>query len=236
MMELKDRIRAARNARGLTQKQVAEHFGIARVSVTQWELGETSPERDRLGELARLFDVKLDWLLEEVGQGPAPAGPARIKTRPGQLRLTGGDAQLRIVPGADLVGDRDFPIYAAAQGGEGHLIVTTDPIQYVRRPTIVDGVKNAYGLLVTGESMVPLYEPGDFALVNPHLPPERDTNVILYDRDPFTGEAEAMIKRLVGTTDRTWKLKQFNPEKVFAEHRADWPICHRVVGKYDRRR
>ena len=155
---------------------------------------------------------------------------------PSRLRLEGQPAQFRVVPGSDLVGDRDFPIYAATQGGEGHLIVTNDPIQFVRRPIIVDGVKNAYGLLVTGESMVPLYEPGDFALVNPHLPPERDTNVILYAHDPATGEAEAMIKRLVGISDKSWKLKQFNPEKVFSEHKADWPICHRVVGKYDRRR
>jgi len=142
----------------------------------------------------------------------------------------------KLVPGGELVRDPDFPIYAATQGGKGHLIVTTDAIQTVRRPVILEGVKNAYGLLIMGESMIPAFRPGDFALVHPHLPPERDTDVILYRHDPFTGEAEAIIKHLIGWTERVWKLEQFNPAKTFTESRAQWPICHRVVGKYDRRR
>jgi len=80
-MELNERLKRARNAVGLTQKAVAEHFGIQRVSVTQWELGETRPDPEKFGALADLYGVSLDWLLEERGDGPVdgakrPARPA----------------------------------------------------------------------------------------------------------------------------------------------------------------
>lgn len=138
------------------------------------------------------------------------------------------------IPGRDLVGGVDLPVYAAARGGDGHIIVTFDPVEFVKRPAPLAHVKEGYGLLVTGESMVPAYRPGDTALVNPRLPPERDQDVILYHTPP-DGEAEATIKRLVGFNDRDWSLEQYNPATNFTLARPEWPICHRVVGKYSRR-
>ncbi|TIU42131.1 MAG: helix-turn-helix transcriptional regulator, partial [Mesorhizobium sp.] len=49
------------------------------------------------------------------------------------------------------------------------------------------------------------------------------------------GDEEAIIKRLVGMNDRQWTLEQYRPAKTFSESRVDWPICHRVVGKYNAR-
>lgn len=69
-MELNERLKRARTAVGLTQKAVAEHFGIQRVSVTQWELGDTRPDQDKFSALADLYGVSLDWLLDERGDGP----------------------------------------------------------------------------------------------------------------------------------------------------------------------
>ncbi|QCI67230.1 XRE family transcriptional regulator [Phreatobacter stygius] len=220
-----DRIRAARKQRGWTQGQLGEALGVSSQAVSQWEQGRTDPEIDRLQQAADLLGVQRDWLTSGLGpdrseaQGPAPViapfAPA-------------------IVPGADLVGARDFPIYAAAQGGEGHLIVTFDPIEVVKRPAILEGVKGAYGIMVYGDSMSPAYRWGDMALINPHMQPARDEVHVFYDHGP-NGEAEAIIKNLISWNDRMWKLEQFRPEKQFDVARVDWPICHRVVGKYNRR-
>lgn len=57
-------IRAARKAAKLTQDQVAKHLGISRVSVTQWELGQTKPDPERLPKLAKLLNVTVDYLLD----------------------------------------------------------------------------------------------------------------------------------------------------------------------------
>lgn len=70
-MEFHQRVRHARKAKGLTQQDVADHFGIARVSVTQWEGGTSRPDPDKLADLADLFAVSLDWLLNERGGAPA---------------------------------------------------------------------------------------------------------------------------------------------------------------------
>lgn len=139
-----------------------------------------------------------------------------------------------IVSGDELVGARTFPIYAAAMGGAGNMMVTFDPIEYARTPSILEGVKNAYGIRVVGESMEPAFEQGDMALVHPHLQPERNTDVVLYDSAP-DGTSVAMIKRLVSWDERVWRLRQYNPPLEFEVFRADWPVCHRIVGKYTRR-
>ncbi|NGX99834.1 MAG: helix-turn-helix transcriptional regulator [Candidatus Afipia apatlaquensis] len=177
----------------------------------------------------------LDWTVAELlgttgaahdrGHGLVrPVQPVRSVEQLGQY-----------IPGDHLVGARDFPIYAAAQGGNGHLIVHSDVMEYVKRPVVLEGVPDAYGILVTGGSMIPAFRPNDMALVHPRRPPERDSDVILFDHDHRTGDAKAMIKRLVGFNDRSWKLEQYNPPETFTEHRADWPICHQVVGKYNAR-
>lgn len=232
METLGSRIRFAREASGLTQDQIAEHFQIRRVSVTQWEGDTTRPAVAKLGELARLLKTSPEWLIDGVGQppaggGPAPAAPAKA------------DAFVPIItPGADLVGARDFPIYAAAEGGQGHMIVTFEEIERVKRPAILEGVKNAYGLLVSGDSMKPAYRHGDMALVHPGLPPQRGEDVVLFDH-PLTeledGQAEAIIKHLVGWTSTEWQLEQYNPPREWSELKANWPTCHRVVGSYKRR-
>lgn len=142
----------------------------------------------------------------------------------------------QIVPGDMLVGARDFPIYAATQGGNGHAIIHSDVMEWVKRPVILEGVPDSYGIYVLGDSMIPAYRPGDMALVHPRRPLERDTDIVLYDNDHRTGEAKSMIKRLLSFNDRQLKLEQYNPANVFSEHRADWPICHQVVGMYKGRR
>ncbi len=65
---------------------------------------------------------------------------------------------------------RDFPVHASAEGGEGQIIVSSDPVDFMPRPAPLVHTVNAYGLLVVGTSMEPEYRHGDTALVNPNLP------------------------------------------------------------------
>jgi transcriptional regulator with XRE-family HTH domain len=226
---LGERLRYAREARRLTQDDVASHFKISRVSVTQWEADRTRPDMRKLGPLADLFGTTVEWLMDHKGNPPLispdqTAGVSRKK----------GDVAPGLIAGRDLVGARDLPVYAAAMGGDGHTIVTFDAIDYVKRPEVLQSVKGGYGILIVGESMIPAYWPGDTALVHPHLPPSRDTDCVFYHTPP-AGEAEAIVKRLIGLNDRTWTLEQYRPAHVFEEPRLEWPICHRIVGRYNAR-
>lgn len=221
---LGERIRYARETARLTQDDVAQHFGINRVSVAQWEMNRTRPALERIGELASLLNTTAEWLVDRKGYPPVGDPKAAARGRRPEL-----------IAGSNLVGEKDLPIYAGAAGGDGHIIVSFEAIDYVKRPTVLQNVIGGYGLLVYGVSMIPAYWPGDTALVHPHLPPQRDTDCVFYHTPPAGGEAEAIVKRLAGYNDREWKLEQYNPASAFSENRMDWPICHRIVGKYNAR-
>lgn len=141
------------------------------------------------------------------------------------------------VPGRELVGAHDLPIFAATQGGDGHMIVSTDIVETRKRPSILEGVPNAYGLLVVGDSMAKAYRHGDLALVHPGLPMARDDVHVFYDTPSFgqPGETTSIIKNLINWTEQDYIMEQFNPQKEWKVARVDWPVCHRVVGKYSAR-
>ena len=227
--DLRSRIQNRLLELGRSPITAAVSVGLERTYIRDYVNGRK--DSIRLDKRA-LVAQALDWSVEQLmNDGPRNASTAG--TAAGALAQSPHPS---IVNGGLLAGARDFPIYAAAQGGNGHMIVHTDVMEYVKRPVILEGVPDSYGILIVGDSMVPAYRQGDMALIHPRRPPERDTDVVLYDQDHRTGEAKSMIKRLVGFNDRSWKLEQYNPAKTFSEHRADWPICHQVVGMYKGRR
>jgi phage repressor protein C with HTH and peptisase S24 domain len=84
-------------------------------------------------------------------------------------RATEVDLQRPIVEAVSR-GNPDFPIYASAEGGNGEMILSFDPIEYVNRPLFLENVPGAYGFYCVGSSMVPRYEQGDMLLVRPGRP------------------------------------------------------------------
>lgn len=66
-----ENIAALRRRAGLSQEAVAERVGVSRQTVAKWESGESAPDIVRAGELAQLFSVSLDDL---VNTPPDAAG------------------------------------------------------------------------------------------------------------------------------------------------------------------
>lgn len=223
MSGLGEKIIEAREAKGWTQSELADAIGMTQQGIAAIENGKSDRPK-KLRELARALSVTEEYLLGE-DSAVAEAAPARTR---GQVVTSVIPAdQLQAGPG------RLMEVYAGAQGGNGKLIITFDAVDRVKLPAFLEHVPGAYGLLIDGTSMFPAFEPGDVALINPHLRPQRGRNVILYHTPPHGAEAEAIIKRLNGWNDREWDLEQYNPPLQFKEFRQEWPICHRVVGKYD---
>jgi phage repressor protein C with HTH and peptisase S24 domain len=138
------------------------------------------------------------------------------------------------VPGEDLVGDRDLPVFSTAEGGRGSLILSNDAVDWVVRPDPLLRVKDGYGMIVTGDSMSPEHKSGSMALVNPHLPWHAgDTCVFRSVSDD--GTEIACIKELRRWTDTTWHVRQYNPKKDFTMKRSEWQVCHVTVGNFKRR-
>lgn len=58
-----DRIKFLRESNDMTQSELAKQLGITRSSVNAWEQGISVPSTQYVVELARLFNVSVDYLL-----------------------------------------------------------------------------------------------------------------------------------------------------------------------------
>lgn len=150
--------------------------------------------------------------------------------------LTGGGgagSDLR-AGGAPRGQDRtDLPVYASAEAGGGAILITNEPIDFVRRPAPLLSVRDAYGCYVIGDSMSPAYEQGDLLLIHPSRP-VRPGDDCVFIRDHGDGSQQALVKRLLRTTAEKWRVRQFNPAKDFDLDRGQWQKAQLIVGKYSR--
>ena len=63
-MEIGKKIMDLRKKNGLSQEELAEKVGVARQTISKWELGETSPDLKQSKELSKIFNVSLDELTD----------------------------------------------------------------------------------------------------------------------------------------------------------------------------
>ena len=76
-----DTIKTLREGRKLTQRALAEAVGVTDKAVSKWERGESLPDVAVLAELARLYGVTLDYLIQDANDRKAPPAPGRIRRR-----------------------------------------------------------------------------------------------------------------------------------------------------------
>jgi transcriptional regulator with XRE-family HTH domain len=138
-----------------------------------------------------------------------------------------------LVP-SNITADSSIMVYGMAHGDSGTSILSAEPIEVVARPAFLEGVKDAYGVRITGESMIPAFRPGDIAFVHPHLVPLPEADEVVLQKDDH-GTRYGLIKTFMGKTNLHWKLRQWQPKKDFGLPIADWPICHVVVARNHRR-
>jgi len=121
-----------------------------------------------------------------------------------------------------------LPVLGTAAGSViGAMELTSEVVSHFPMPPGLMGVRDAYGLYVTGESMAPLYKHGDPIFINPHQP-ERigDVVVIQEERD---GGRYAWVKELVKKDEDFIHTKQYNPDGDIKFKRKYVVAMHRVL-------
>lgn len=209
----RDSFIAARKAAKLSQIALAEKAGVSQQLIGSIETGRTKTSKylPRLATALRVTLASLDPDYRADGMHAAATEPQ-----------------------PPISGARDLPVYASAEGGGGVLVMSSDPVDFVKRPAPLAQVKDGYALIVVGDSMYPEFKPGDEALVHPHLPPVRD-EACVFQSDDGNGTMHVTIKVFVRATSTHWHVKQHNPPREFTLSRKEWQRAHRVVGKYSRR-
>jgi transcriptional regulator, cro/CI family len=65
MEKFHEKLKVLRKKQGLTQKEVADFFGINQAVYQKWESGSRKPTYENLSMLACIFNVTIDFLLSE---------------------------------------------------------------------------------------------------------------------------------------------------------------------------
>ena len=73
-MKFNEKLIELRKKEGLSQEELGYKLNVTRQTVSKWELGQTTPEMEKLVEMSKIFNVSVDELINEseeaVNQNP----------------------------------------------------------------------------------------------------------------------------------------------------------------------
>ncbi|MBQ8983118.1 MAG: helix-turn-helix transcriptional regulator [Lachnospiraceae bacterium] len=69
-MEFNNRLYELRKQKGLSQEELAHRLNVSRQTISKWEVGESTPDMEKLVAISDLFEVSLDELVK--GEEPEP--------------------------------------------------------------------------------------------------------------------------------------------------------------------
>ena len=67
-MKFNEKLVKLRKENLLSQEELAEKLGVTRQTISKWELEQTTPDMDKLSQMAKLFNVSVDELLNEADE------------------------------------------------------------------------------------------------------------------------------------------------------------------------
>ena len=65
-MKFEEKLSKLRKQNALSQEELAEKLNVSRQTISKWELGQTKPDSGKIQEIASLFNVSTDELLDET--------------------------------------------------------------------------------------------------------------------------------------------------------------------------
>lgn len=201
--------------KGYKPADLARAAEVSGVAAGKWIHGDSQPKAGKLKLIARFLDVSDDWLL--TGREASP-------------RLDNNVDLSRRIP----FEGRPVPVISWVAAGSFGPIATVlkdaEVDEYL--PPIRECGKNGYGLVVTGISMSPKFEPEDRIYVNPDFQVSdlKTGDLVIVS---CTGDNEATFKQLIieGTTKY---LKPLNPkwDEQIIKLTEDCRLVGKVVGLY----
>ena len=64
-MKFNEKLINLRKKAGLSQEELGYKLNVTRQTVSKWELGQTTPEMDKLIEISKIFNISVDELINE---------------------------------------------------------------------------------------------------------------------------------------------------------------------------
>ncbi|MBQ7953704.1 MAG: helix-turn-helix transcriptional regulator [Clostridia bacterium] len=76
-MDFNNRLYQLRKQKGLSQEELANRLNVSRQTVSKWEVGDSTPDMEKLIAMSDLFDVSLDMLVKGKEEDPKPPPTAK---------------------------------------------------------------------------------------------------------------------------------------------------------------
>lgn len=228
----------AREEKGLSRPALAKITGTSGQMIEKLEKGERKFTQEWAERLAPALGKNPIELLE--------INPIRNDSTQPEIANNSLRTNSYIIEDTNLVSDVNLqkiqrltgimmPVYTSADAGKESMIIDPSPIDHVPRPVGLENEPEAFGVLITGDCMVPEYNPGEYAFVHPRKPPVRDKACLLMT-DGQDGEWLASLKRFVRSTDKDWIVRTHEkPNKELHFSKAKWTKCLRIIGKWEGR-
>lgn len=64
-MKFNERILDLRKKKGWSQEELGYKLDVSRQTISKWEAGQTTPELEKLRNLAKIFEISVDELISE---------------------------------------------------------------------------------------------------------------------------------------------------------------------------
>lgn len=209
-MTINDRIRLLRNAAGLSLEALAATLGVSWQTIQQWEKGKTKPTIKRIQALADALKTTKEYLL--FGDSPG------ARATPSHQEFETGNVSLPVHYSVDKTKFRPIPVIGRAQGGMPERIWTDGdyPVGATEQfAEVATSDPHAFLTPISGTSMVPRYNPGEYALVEPATEPDLEDDVLVR---LTTGET--MLKRLISRRGGV-QLASYNEPGTMLYHEAE---------------
>ena len=72
-MEFNNKLYELRKQKGFSQEELANRLNVSRQTVSKWEVGDSTPDMEKLVAISALFGISLDELVMNKAPEPAPA-------------------------------------------------------------------------------------------------------------------------------------------------------------------
>ncbi len=227
--EFPNGLRAAMDAAGKGPSEVADAIGTNRQNVTRWSKGQRKLTVDWARKIAPVLGTTPERLLLNTGAPPRtqvirPAGPEATELEPAAN-----------APTLSQLGDFDVEVRGISVGGtDDEFYFNGEVIDHIRRPPGIRRARNVFALNVSGDSMMPRYEPGEPIYCQKTNPVPGDYVVVeLYPEDGGDQAGKSFLKQLVRRTGLRVICKQFNPPKEVEFDAGEVKEIYRVLKPRD---
>ncbi len=212
-----DRIRRRIEELGLNPSSASQKAGLSKDALRKLLSNpDQMPTGKTLTGLAKALEVSEQWILT----GGETVVPFRR-----EVRVASSEMPLRHQMA------NDVPVLGTAAGSHlrGAFQISSDPIDYVRRPPSLINARNIYSLYVEGSSMEPQYNPGDLIYVHPDRPPRPGDAVVVQCQLTSEGQMEATLGIYLRRTGEVLIIKKHNPQAEIEIARTIIVSMHKVL-------